>query len=1233
MLIDRKDFERWAETTPAKAEMAELVTQLVMNTLPNDGSRYDIPIGSTIFCGGWDGIVESVSSHHYIPAGRSGWEFGARGDFSTKANDDYYKRTDEISDEEKLQMTFVFVTPYFWGNKDKWVEEKKKENKWKDVIVYDSDRLSQWIYQLPIVTEWFAKKVCLFSETGIVLPQKRWEEITIGPNGIVLTPHFYIAGRERLVDDLKDIVEGGPMLKAYRASSREEAMGFILAAGMMLPEPARSKFLGKTVVVDSKDSLRRMADSRNAINIVTYLEDNSYVYAAAAKNIVFVSLGPDDPFRQDVVNLPISEKHALIEELVSYQIPEPEAQKMVMTNSCNITLIRKDLGFPPDGVEWIEKENINELKPALLLSRWNENYESDTTILAAIWGEEYKKCQQALNHWLKLSVPPLTKTGSVWRLTSPLLLWSELSVKLDDAFFYALHDTFINVFVESKKKYSEQLREGLIQTLIIMALYGERLRIPIPDSQKWVDDHIRLLIHDAGPEKWVEFSNFLPLIAEASPDVFIEEVELAINKKTPVLSALFEEKDGFFSPQSHHTSLLWALEALAWHPLYLKPVTKILLQLTAMDPGGHLSNRPFNSLVDIYLPWRPHTSVDKETRFKILDECIENRAPCMWRLLIAMIPHPGSVTTGTCRLKWRNYEFSEVHYSTYKDIDDTTEWVVDRLMLIFSGKDSDMASLIDAMEPIHYPLRSKLTKWICTAVECIEGTGEETRKALRETLWYQNLDGIKSEFALSGEEMADIKWAYDKLEPKDLAAKYLWLFNEFYPHLPNKPERNRDDVYENSREVDKLRRDACQDLLENLGEDEVIALKDVVKEPQTLGSIMASFPERESIVAKVCQLLGSPKDLNFTRGYLRSLESLLGDKSLFKLFYTCKNQGFTTEALISFLLALEPTRSLWSFVEGQEREIGEGYWQRIPAFFGGKYQEDKILYMISRMTMVGRGLDAMNGAWIYADEMPTHTIQKLLLDVLKSNKKLNDSINHHPLSVFMEKLHHREDSDKGILLHLEWMYLPVMRYEHRKDNFKLLNEKMSKDAVFAVDVMSNLFKSDQEDESGEEVSDEERDNALRAFYLLNQWKAIPGLRDDNTLDVDLLSNWLHTVIEKAEQHGILGPVCSQIGRLLAYYPEWVEEAENLFAVMESIDNKTFYSGYNIGLFNKRGFTSRNPYEGGDIERKNSSMFRGLYDKYRTRYPRVAKVFKDLADQYDRMAVDMDNQADIAKMDY
>ena len=1231
-MIDRKYFEQWADTAPAKAGMAELVTQFVMNTLPNDGSRYDIPIGSSIFCRGWDGYVESISPHHFIPEGKSGWEFGAVSDFTGKANSDYGTRTDGISDDEKMQTTFVFVTPYYWGKKDEWVAEKKKENKWKDIIVYDSDSLSQWIYQLPIVTEWFARKINLPIDTGIVLPKVEWDEISIGPNNIVLTPRFYLAGRERIIEVVKTMIEGTPRLQAFRASSREEAMAFILAAGQSLPEPTRSQFMGKTVIVDSKESLRKMAGIMNAINIVTHLEDNSTVYAAAAKNIVFVALGPDDEFRQDVVDLPIPERHALVEELVSYGKTEPEANRIVFTNSCNLTLIRKELGFPPAGAKWIEKEKLNELLPALLLGRWNENYETDQIILCSIAGVEYNKYQSCLGQWLKQSVSPLTKTGTVWRLTSPLTIWTELSCQLVNSSFNKLQDVFSEVFMDEKQKYSDQLKKGLLQTYIIIALYGNRLKLPIGDAQEWVDSNLRQLLHEASPEKWVGFSDYLPLIAEASPNVFIGELKIAIKEQTPVITALFEEKNGFLFPQSHHTWLLWALEALAWHPSYLEDVTRILLKLTEMDPGGHLSNRPFNSLIDIYLPWKPHTSMDMQGRLRILDKCLNDGYPVMWKLMIALLPHPGAVSSGTYKLKWRDYEFAEEQgYDPYL-VFKTTEWLVLHLIRWFDGDDQHLASLIGAMEPIDKPLRNQLISWLPEAVMKLKDSSKESRKALRETLWYQNLTGIKDRYLLTEVEVKSIREAYDSLTPSDLKERYAWLFDEYYPHLPDKTDEDDEDIYVNGRQTERLRKEACSDMIDHIGYDEVISLKDVVKEPQTLGASLAFFLNDE-LTAKVCSLFKTDDNIQFFRGYISALERLQGENVVPSMYDFCEKQCYTKEELTALLLCFEQNRRLWVFIESLDDDIQKLYWERIPAVFWGEYKEDVTLYKLYKMVAVGRGLDAMNNSWIYAKEMPTPAIQDLLRNVLKSDRELNAPIAHHPLSVYIEQLHRREDADKDLLLQLEWVYLPILRYDHRKDSLSLLNEKLLNNPDFVVELLSYLYISDNEDQQEKEPADAERQNAQRAFYLFNQWKMIPGEGENKTLNEEVLGDWVKAVLQKASECGQYKHACSHLGQLFSYFPERADEAVKLFTIVEPIEEKSFYNSYNVGLFNKRGLTSRGPYDGGDIERRNASMFKELYEKYYKRFPRVSKVFKDLSEQYERMAKDIDNEADITKLDY
>ena len=314
-------------------------------------------------------------------------------------------------------------------------------------------------------------------------------------------------------------------------------------------------------------------------------------------------------------------------------------------------------------------------------------------------------------------------------------------------------------------------------------------------------------------------------------------------------------------------------------------------------------------------------------------------------------------------------------------------------------------------------------------------------------------------------------------------------------------------------------------------------LKDKVKEPQTLGAALATF-SIDGLTAKVCRLLGSKKDAKFTKGYIASMESQQGNGFFSSLFDSCMKDGFSNDDLTSLLLCFEQNRKLWNYIETLNPEIQQHYWERVPAIFWGGYDEGNTLYVIKKLTWVGRGLDAMNDSWIYAEEMPTTVIEELLQSVLLSKKELNDSIDHHPLSVYIEQLHKRKDADKDLLLQLEWVYLPVLRYDFNKGSLALLQDRLTTDPDFVVELLCYLYKSETEYAQEAYSAELDRYNAIRAFYLFNQWSTIPGVRVDGTLDDTVLLEWVKAVINKAAECGRYKHACSQLGQLFAHFPEW-----------------------------------------------------------------------------------------------
>ena len=75
---------------------------------------------------------------------------------TSKANDDYEKRTADPLGLEKSNSTFVFATTRRWNSKREWLRERREEGEWSDVRAYDADDLVIWLEHAPMVTRWFA---------------------------------------------------------------------------------------------------------------------------------------------------------------------------------------------------------------------------------------------------------------------------------------------------------------------------------------------------------------------------------------------------------------------------------------------------------------------------------------------------------------------------------------------------------------------------------------------------------------------------------------------------------------------------------------------------------------------------------------------------------------------------------------------------------------------------------------------------------------------------------------------------------------------------------------------------------------------------------------------------------------------------------------------------------------------------------------------------------------------
>ena len=235
-LVTRDNLERWADTTFSKSDLPYLISRLVRASTP-ESTKVNIPYGTATYLGGWDSIVDCEKETAYIPQGISVWEFGTTPNYKVKANEDYDKRKNNPLGIIPSNSVFIFVTPRLWTKKNEWVEEKKAEHHWKDVRVYNSTDLEQWLDNALSVSRWFTAQdgVGGYPSDGIKTADEFWEEWSVRPNNLVLLPECITSGREYEKNLLLSTLQGKPAIKGIKASTKKDT-GWTLLINM-LPKP------------------------------------------------------------------------------------------------------------------------------------------------------------------------------------------------------------------------------------------------------------------------------------------------------------------------------------------------------------------------------------------------------------------------------------------------------------------------------------------------------------------------------------------------------------------------------------------------------------------------------------------------------------------------------------------------------------------------------------------------------------------------------------------------------------------------------------------------------------------------------------------------------------------------------------------------------------------------------------------------------------------------------------
>jgi hypothetical protein len=1257
MNITRTDIERWGEQYNAKCDLPHLILKLIRATTPIS-TKANFPLGSAVNIGGWDGKVLCEIETSFVPQGISLYEIGTERNCKKKATEDYNKRKIDPLGYDPKVSTFIFITSRFWRNKNKWIKEKEKECCWKNVIVYDSSNLEQWLDITPAVTRWFSQFAKILPSSGVMTTNEFWDEWSKGPS-IQLLPRAIISGRESEREQLLKFVQGDPNIKGIRASTKEEAIAFIIACAKDFPKNESEYFFSRSLIIDNEGTFRNITiiNNKESLILIPNFENKLPLYTAVSNgHHVIVPLGAEDDFTKEItIILSTIDRKEQINSLIDSGIYREDAEKYSRESVGNITILRKLLKFPSNKTRWANTQKIHEIIPALLVGRWSEEYSGDITVIEKLSKLSYSDYSQIISNWAKIEDSPLIEIGKNWRLISPLNLWATISQYLTQDDLKSFQECFFQVFKDldneykkkllgQKTKYSSWLKEGLSQSLILIGRYGTNISCLSNNAQGFVDDIVYELLNNASGKLWASFDQELPLIAEASPNSFLTTVISSLKKEgsSEIMEMFKEHKDIFSQNISNYTGLLWALEGLAWMPDYLKEVSLILLKLSRLDPGGSLSNRPINSITEIYKPWHYQTLASYDERMEILKYITSTEKESGWNLLIRMLPQrPGCIAFPIHKMRWRIFDINTNLTYNNPELYKTYSYVVDLLIDLFDNSEEKFSQLIDKSVDFLSVDRVKFLNWAESIYRNIQQKSYISWECVRKIL-YNNKLCPDAKWALSENELEPYERLYKELAPTDVINKYIWLFNCNWPEIQECADYNGTDSKKKYnkilKKIEDNRIDAIKRFISDSGLVKTIELRKKVKETFSFGAILATVISKEDEVLKVCICLNDDKIeyLDFVYGFFNKKSCMEGFEWIKNLLKILQQKKFSNIALANMLLYLNQSEQLWTFISSLDKEVQKIYWLKMrPSFFSCLPIKEAI-FGIKKLIEYKRFFSAIDVCSLIPDKIPNDIFINLLECATKEKAYEEISVNGYELDIIFQSLDKRKNISKDKMIELEWLYLPFMKSMTRKPEF--LYERLISDPAFFVTLLKLIYLPENEDKIKENKKEIDKISYYRAVCsldLLNSWKKIPGMNPDNSIDKDKLLKWIKKARELASDENRLDVADIHIGHILAQYPENIPEwpQESIFQILEEINSDIIYNDYSAAMYNKMGATVRGPFDGGDIERKKANYFKKLADDFECKYPRVSKMFRDLSNEYLSDAKRIDEEAKREELEY
>jgi len=1277
LAIKANDIEEWvSHNIPARSRLAVFLRTLVHST-DKGLTKVDFPGNDDAERPGWDGVVEASEGTPWVPAGRSGWEFGTNEDAKAKAERDFEKSVKALGKKERAETTFVFVTPRRWSAKAAWIEAKKAKGLWKDVRAYDASDLEQWLEQSLPAQAWFANERHMPAQHVRSLDKcwVDWASVSTPPLTGALFSSAIEAAKRTMLSRLSKPSEG-PILIA--ADSTEEALAFLAQLLGERGGEELASYRDRVLVFDKAGVLPRLATGAQTFIPVVFTREVERELAPYAKSMHSIVVYPR--------NAATAEPHIILEP-ANYDVfnkaledmgkDRDETSRLANASGRSLTVLRRQLSTVPAvrTPEWAANRNTAaSLVPFLFVGVWNSQNETDKLGLSLLaGGPSYDELEKECQGLAQLNDAPIWSVGTYRGAVSKIdLLYAVAgAVTPDDLHRYfsmarmvlGEDDPALDLEENQRwaasihgktREFSGAFREGVSETLVLLAVHGGHLfknRLGVDTGMEAVRV-VRDLLPTPLTTRLLEANDRdLPTYAEAAPDEFLSILERDLKSKDPAVLGLLRPLDtSVFGRSPSRTGLLWALEGLAWNPVTLPRAAFILARLAQVEINDNWVNKPTHSLESIFRAWMPQTAASHQQRVDLMKKLAEKFPDVAWKICLAQFGANHQVGDYSHKPRWRadGYGCGEP-FQTWGPIMDFVREMVE---MALTWKNYSIAMLCDLVERLHDLTDADQARvWALVEAWAKTKASDADKAALREKVRVSTLSRRAAVRAKRNAKASDLatagKAAYAALEPSDLLNKHAWLFRDAW--VEDSADELEDDIEtvdfrKREERIQNLRTEALREILEQRGLAGILQLCERGNASWVIGVLATNAVLSEQELRKLLRLALAPidagqQDVHSYKNLIAGAARALVDDAKREAVLKDTAAGLSEQSMVQLLVLAPYRKNTWKLVDALNEAAQAKYWSEVtPDWIHDSDAENA--ESVERLLKAGRPRAAFSCIRLEPKKLDVQVLFRLLTEMAQGG---NDKAGYNMLEHYsVQEVFKHLNSSPALTLDqkagLEFYYIDVLaRPWTNGDNYGIPNLERYVETHPELFVQAIAWTYKRKDGANDpadfQVSSEHmKSTAERGYKLLEAVHHIPGHNDLGELEVGRLVKWIVTVRASCTELGRAEVADICIGRVLSCAPvgkDGVWPCEPVRDAMEEVQSESMMRGAHTGVYNSRGVHWRG--EGGDQERS-------LADKYRTwglslqvSHPFVSsKLLMELAQTYDREASRQDTEAGIRR---